>query len=209
MDLGDCMRRKRWEVPFSAAPAEVSSLRRLLRTRLTLWGLTDVVEQAQICMTELVNNVIHHVGEGTQALLAGSMRGIRLRLEVHDEGAATVPTAMAPAADCESGRGMQIVDALAEDWGVAAVGTGKVTWCELGTGLSEPNGHVGGDRVTNAEALLMLYASSLPELRHGLPRQGPLSPASAGEVAGELMSDLVWWLRAHGCDPEEVLGRVR
>ncbi|MFD7946747.1 ATP-binding protein, partial [Streptomyces sp. NPDC059744] len=59
------MTRKPWELPFLAEPEEVAGLRRVMRLHLGLWGLSDVSESAEICVTELVANAIRHVGEGT------------------------------------------------------------------------------------------------------------------------------------------------
>ncbi len=131
-----CMTRKPWDLTFTAEPTEVAALRRIMRLHLGIWGLQEVVDDAQLCVSELVSNVINHVGPGTPATLAVSMNGVHLRIEVHDPDTRALPTLLAATSEAESGRGMTLVNAVAERWGVQLHATRKVTWCELATGLS-------------------------------------------------------------------------
>lgn len=134
------------------------------------------------------------------------MSGTHLRIEVHDPDTRALPTLVHAASDSEGGRGMALVDAIAERWGVQLRGDRKVTWCELATGLSSPDGHCGGARVTRAEAMLGLYgAARLP--RTAVPNT--LSVAVAEEAAIDVIADLLHWLRAHGCDADEALDRAQ
>lgn len=75
MDCITCMPRKPWDLAFLAEPEEVAALRRLVRIHLGLWGLHELVDAAQLCVSELVSNVITHVGPGTPTTLAVSMKG--------------------------------------------------------------------------------------------------------------------------------------
>ncbi|MEV0175315.1 ATP-binding protein [Streptomyces sp. NPDC050803] len=196
------MPRKPWELPFLAEPEEVAVLRRLLRIHLGIWGLHDLIDGAQLCVSELVANVITHVGRGTPATLAVSMRGTHLRIEVHDPDTRATPTLLDAASDSEDGRGMALINAVAERWGVQLHADRKVTWCELTTTLISPDGHVSGDSVVRAEALLGLYgAAKLP--RH--PGSSRLSASIAEEAVIDVITDVLHWLRAHGRDAEDVL----
>lgn len=198
--------RKSWELPFLAEPEEVAGLRRVLRLHLTLWGLPELVESAQICVTELTSNVIRHVGAGTPATLALSMSGTYLRIELHDPDTRALPTLLSAEGEVESGRGMTIVDAVTERWGVILREDSKVVWCELATDLTDPNGHTGGPRVAQAEEYLSLYGTA----RHPRPSNSSrLSVAVAEEAAIDLIADVLHWLRAHGCDPDEALDRAQ
>ncbi len=217
-----CMSRKPWDLAFSADPEEVAALRRIMRLHLRLWGLHEVTDEAQLCVSELVSNVITHVGPGTPVTLVVSMNGTYLRIEVHDPDTRALPTLMAADTESESGRGMALVDAVTDRWGVELRHDRKVTWCELATGLTSPTGHVGGPGVTRAEVLLDLYATTdattqlprwteLPR-RMELPRcssPGRLSMAVAEKVVIDVITDFLHWLRAHGCDADEVLDRAQ
>ncbi|MFE7773122.1 ATP-binding protein [Streptomyces sp. NPDC057445] len=206
MEVDHCMQRKPWELPFLAEPREVAGLRRILRLHLGMWGLQECVEDAQLCVSELVSNVIAHVGPGTPTTLAVAVRGTRLRIEVRDPDARALPTLLAPEREAECGRGIALLDAVADSWGVVLHTDSKVTWCELATSLTSPEGHAGGTRVTRAEALLGLYSpAELPRARHG----SRLSLATAEEAAIDAIADLLHWLHAHGCDPDGALDRAQ
>ncbi|WP_329119240.1 ATP-binding protein [Streptomyces sp. NBC_01465] len=194
------MSRKPWDLEFTAEPREVGALRRILCMHLRLWGLHEAVESAQLCVSELVSNVITHVGEGTPTTLGVSMNGTYLRIEIHDPDTRVLPTLLAATEDSESGRGMTLVDAVSERWGVQLRADRKVTWCELATGLAAPEGHGGGDHVTRAEAMLTLW---------GAPGDGRVGAAVGEETAIGMIADLLHWLRAHGCDPDEALDRAQ
>ncbi|MEU0651357.1 ATP-binding protein [Streptomyces albogriseolus] len=111
-----------------ATPAEVSGVRRALRA----YG-ADV----QLCASELVTNVVRHLGEGVPVTVrVWCDDGGRTRLEVSDPDPRALPVLRASVgADEESGRGLALLDALAARWGVAhGPGRGKTVWCELESG---------------------------------------------------------------------------
>ncbi|MCM2575855.1 ATP-binding protein [Streptomyces meridianus] len=122
----------RWQLEFLAESAQLASLRQLVRKQLLTWGVPQLVEAAELCVSELVANVVTHVGPGTPATLALSLSGGRLRIDVHDPDARALPTLLMAGPEAEGGRGVRLVDAVAQCWGVILTGRGKVTWCELG-----------------------------------------------------------------------------
>ncbi|MER5363141.1 ATP-binding protein [Streptomyces sp. NPDC002785] len=194
--------RKAWDLAFLAEAEELAGLRRVMRLHLELWGLPGVVYAAQICVTEMVANVVRHVGPGTPSCLAVSMNGDRLRIEVSDPDVQALPTLVRAAGEAEAGRGMALVDGVADRWGVILRGDSKVTWCELVTGLRSANDHVGGPQVAKAEAVLGLCGlSAVP----ATSRRERLGLTLGREMAIDLIADLLHWLRAHGCDPDEAL----
>ncbi|QIY71299.1 ATP-binding protein [Streptomyces sp. RLB1-33] len=197
-----CMPRKPWDLAFTAEPQEVAALRRIMRLHLGVWGLHEAIDAAQLCVSEMVSNVITHVGPGTPTTLAVSMNGTHLRIEVHDPDTRALPTLLEAGTDSEGGRGMALVDTIADRWGVQLQADRKVTWCELRTGLDSPNGHSGGAHVARAEAVLDLYG--MADARR---RMSPtvLSLALAEDSAIDLISDLLHWLRAHGGDADAAL----
>lgn len=113
-----------------ATPAEVSGVRRALR---------DYGADVQLCASELVTNVIQHLGEGVPVTVrVWCDGGGRTRLEVTDPDPRALPVLrVAVGADEESGRGLALLDALALRWGVAHGPCGKTVWCELGARSGE------------------------------------------------------------------------
>ncbi|MFJ4968805.1 ATP-binding protein [Streptomyces sp. NPDC088755] len=209
IDMSGCrfgVIRRAWAISFLAKPEDLADLRRVIRMNLEPWGLADIECDAQLCASELVANVIEHVGVGTPARLAVSMSGSRLRLEVSDPDTRALPTLVTVTDEHEQGRGLTLVDGVAERWGVVLRGDSKVTWCELTTGLRSSIDHVEAPQVAKAEALLGLVGLTARTER--VP-QGPLSVAHAEEAAIDVIADLLHWLRAHGCDPDSALDRAQ
>ncbi|MGW7298719.1 ATP-binding protein [Streptomyces sp. NPDC054829] len=207
MDCIECMPRKPWNLPFKAEPEEVGALRRLLRLHLGIWGLHHLIDAAQLCVSELVTNVILHVGRGTPATLSVAMRGTHLRIEVHDPDTRTSPTLIDASVASEEGRGVALINAVAERWGVQRGDDRKITWCELATTLTSPNGHVQGNSVARAGALLSLYGTA--DFSTGCLSHSRLSASLAEEAVVDVITDVLHWLRAHGRDTEDVLDRAQ
>jgi len=209
VDVNGCrfnVAREGWDLSFAAEVAELASLRRALRKHLELWGLPGLVHDAQICVTELVANVIAHVGSGTPTRLAVSMNEGWLRLEVHDPETRALPRVVRATTGAEGGRGMLMVDSIAERWGVILCGSSKVTWCELPTGLRSSSDHLAVPQVTRAEALLGLWGAGM---KSEVVWRTRLSVGSGEETVIDVISDLLHWLTAHGCDPDAALDRAQ
>ncbi|MGW1910664.1 ATP-binding protein [Streptomyces sp. NPDC002076] len=200
--------RKPWDLQFTAEPEEVAALRRLMRLHLGLWGLEDVVEAAQLCVSELVTNVITHVGLGTPTTLAVSMSGTHLRIEVHDPDTRALPALLEVGLASESGRGMRLVESIATRWGVEIGTDRKVTWCEIPTESALPCPANASPRLSRAEGLLDLYeAEQSPRAASAGGRRMRL--ACAEEAAINIIADLLHWLHAHGRNADDVLDRAQ
>ncbi|MEU6281465.1 ATP-binding protein [Streptomyces sp. NPDC047028] len=118
------------ELRLLATPKAVPELRHHLREH----GF-DV----RLCATELLANVIRHVGEGTPVtvrVIGAPGRG-RTRVEVTDPDPWALPVLLCAGATAESGRGMALLDALAvrgaSNWAVTARRCGARWPTEAGT----------------------------------------------------------------------------
>ena len=171
-----------------------------MRLHLGLWGLPEVVEDAQLCVTELLSNVIAHVGAGTPTTLAVSMNGSHLRIEIQDPDTRALPTLLQPGADSEGGRGMALVDAMAVRWGVELQADRKITWCELAAKPGLPLTRQDSARLSRAEELLDLYRV---EETLGVKNAGSqrLSLTRAEEAAIDIITDLLHWLHSQVVTP--------
>lgn len=200
------MVRSPYVVEFTAQEEEVAILRREVRARLELWGLQCLADEAQLCVSELVANVITHVGGGTPTTLSLLMNGTFLRIEVRDPDSRALPTLVAADVEAEGGRGMALVAAVTDRWGVSLLGDAKVTWCEIAAPpVSSAQDH-GGPRTTRAEAMIDLYSGA--GLSHR-SNHGRLGAAEAEEAAIFIITDLLHWLGSHGHDADEVLDRAQ
>jgi hypothetical protein len=135
------------------------------------------------------------------------MKGTHLRIEVHDPDTRALPTLRDASTESEEGRGMALVDAVADRWGVLLRPDRKVTWCELTTRLPTADGHVEASSVMRTEALLHHYAAAAqPGCRAGARR---LTSAVAEETVIAAIADFLHWFRAHGRDADDMLDRAQ
>ncbi|MBT2405081.1 MULTISPECIES: ATP-binding protein [unclassified Streptomyces] len=109
----------------------VGEVRRALRELMRHRCRPDTAEVAELLITELVTNALVHTGQGAE--VSATLDATRLRVEVRDY-ANRPPRPYVPSADDGThGRGLVLVQALADAWGVDALvpGRGKVVWFEL------------------------------------------------------------------------------
>ncbi|MFC3576521.1 ATP-binding protein [Streptomyces yaanensis] len=89
--------------------------------------------EVRLCATELLTNVIDHLGEGTPVtvrVMSTPPHGCT-RIEVTDPDPHALPAPLSAPATAESGRGLVLVDALSHRWGVDQAVDRKTVWCEL------------------------------------------------------------------------------
>jgi PAS domain S-box-containing protein len=114
-------------------PRALSEARRMIRAAVRGWGPRERADEIELVADELITNALLHT-EGaavvTLRVLAGDRRV--LRVEVDDTSSA-LPRLRLPDDDGVSGRGLMLVDVLADDWGVEARGGGKCVWSEFVT----------------------------------------------------------------------------
>ena len=102
-----------------------------------------VVETAELLTSELVTNAVIHAG--SPAELSVSVSDGSVRVEVTDQ-AADRPVLRRQSVDATGGRGLVIVDDLADRWGVVQIpDDGKTVWFELRSGPHDRAGSTGGN----------------------------------------------------------------
>ena len=102
---------------FEATAETPAAVRRFLRDTLQTWKLDGFGEVTELLTSELVTNVVLHVREQPDVF----------RIEVTDLSP-VVPKLRQAGPDEECGRGLAIVDALADDWGTRVDDDGKTVW---------------------------------------------------------------------------------
>lgn len=117
-------RRERRSIPRSRA---------FVREALTAWGVArERLDDVVLCVSEMATNALLHgvpPGRGYRVMVWLDHDGL-LRVEVHDSGGGA-PRVARVDDDAESGRGLVLVDALADKWGVGERNPGKVVWAEF------------------------------------------------------------------------------
>lgn len=105
----------------------VGRLRRISAAKLRLWGLAPLMDDAKLLISELVTNALRY-GEGGEIEFRLVITRQGLLIAVND-GSAHRPRLNVAGASSETGRGLFLVAAVADDWGVCPDGT--TTWCTL------------------------------------------------------------------------------
>ncbi|MFE4857144.1 SpoIIE family protein phosphatase [Streptomyces sp. NPDC056670] len=135
------LRRSAMEVPEGGGrlrqhvaqndPEALTSARHMIRAAVRSWGARERSDEIELAADELITNALMHTDGGaivTIRALSGPER--RLRVEVEDRSSA-LPRRREAGASGVSGRGLMLVDRLADVWGVESRGSGKCVWCEF------------------------------------------------------------------------------
>jgi anti-sigma regulatory factor (Ser/Thr protein kinase) len=80
--------------------------------------------------SELVTNAVTHDG-GDVITLAIGRYDCQLRVDVHDSSTDLPSPACAAPLDAETGRGLMLVDTIADQWGYYRTSTGKAVYFTL------------------------------------------------------------------------------
>lgn len=126
-----------WNVVVPHHPRGAGEARGRIAARLAPLVRPELLTDALSVAAELVGNAVRHANA-----LPGNVIRVawRLRLapgtetvevRVTDGGATTEPSVRPPDTDSTDGRGLSIVAALADDWGVDRDGGGQSVWAEI------------------------------------------------------------------------------
>lgn len=122
-----------FDVAFLPENCRVAHMRRITAAHLRYWDLTALADSATVVVSELVTNAIQH-GQGPVGLRV-TRSTHALRIEVTDGTPAPARMRCADAAD-EGGRGLLLVAALSDNWGVSPDGT--TTWATFALPTGRP-----------------------------------------------------------------------
>jgi anti-sigma regulatory factor (Ser/Thr protein kinase) len=117
-------------VQLSASDRGVQRARREAERVLHAWDLGELADVAALLLSELLTNVLIHVGPGARHQLSARLDRGRLRVEVRDF-CPRLPVARGGGLDDEFGRGLALIGCLAQSWGWDALPNGKAVWFTL------------------------------------------------------------------------------
>ncbi|MEU1402347.1 ATP-binding protein [Streptomyces sp. NPDC005728] len=110
----------------------VRHIRRIVRSLLGEWGLGHLTDTLELAVSELVTNVVRHVPDRRCSLVV-MRQTAGVRVEVTDGWRELPLVPSVPNPETESGRGLTLLDAVVDKWGVApGAGGGKNVWFECG-----------------------------------------------------------------------------
>ncbi|MDW6061059.1 ATP-binding protein [Streptomyces sp. FXJ1.4098] len=117
----ECMPR----IPESAAAARL-----LVRTALAAWGIENLTDDGELIVSEMVTNTVDHARGDAIRVIVTRPSEDTVQIAVVDKDKRR-PQARTAGADTEHGRGLFLVAAFAEDWGVEPKPWGKLVWATL------------------------------------------------------------------------------
>ena len=116
---------------WTADVAHIADARRFVSEHLTTHGCEDVVPDARLIVSELVTNALVHAGTGFKVTVEVGDDAVLLRVA---DGSAHAPVLGELGLAETGGRGLGIVAALADAWGVTPEPDGgKSVWATLST----------------------------------------------------------------------------
>ncbi|MFI1108193.1 ATP-binding protein [Streptomyces physcomitrii] len=111
-------------------PASALAARRLVCNTLTSWGVGELAEQAAVIVSELVANTVQHARRESIRVTVEHTAPGTVRIATADFSR-RLPVPRLPGEDDEGGRGLALVEAMAQRWGVEERRWGKIVWAEV------------------------------------------------------------------------------
>ncbi|MFF7126435.1 ATP-binding protein [Streptomyces sp. NPDC008240] len=154
-----------YRMSLTVGEHSVRHIRRIVRSLLHEWELTELTFAVELGASELVTNVVRHVPD-RRCTLVMARRTAGVRVEVAD-GSARLPRLAADAdRESEGGRGLSLLDAVVDKWGVApSPGGGKTIWFECGAAAAV-SPRSGATRITAQGPVTAVGAGTRSCVRH-------------------------------------------
>ena len=102
--------------------------RTYVRAALLGWGLQDLLDPVLLLTSEIVSNALLHTGTDMTVFMLQDGSGVRV--EVSD-GSDVPPVRRRLSSSATTGRGVQLLDSLADDWGWFPSEDGKSVWFQV------------------------------------------------------------------------------
>jgi PAS domain S-box-containing protein len=153
-------------VALDPDPRNVRQARNVLRDALLRSGAEDLLDPATLLLSEIVTNAFVHAGTQVQVQVQSTAEA--LRVEVRD-GGAHVPFRRHYSGTAGTGRGVQLMDELADRWGTEPGSNGKTVWFEMGNPPTAGNtvcDGAHGELIGEAEGTRQVTLRCVPLLMH-------------------------------------------
>ena len=124
--------------PLSAElvlPPDVTSVglgRKFVRDTVSDWGLENLLDTAVLLTSEVITNSVLHAR--TQIVLSLRSANGTVSISVHD-GSQHLPRPRSHSVDATTGRGLELLDRLAQEWHVDRESDGKTLTFTVGGGV--------------------------------------------------------------------------
>jgi sigma-B regulation protein RsbU (phosphoserine phosphatase) len=128
----DQLLERRVRLPGDAASPSLA--RRFVRSALHEAGLDELADDALLLTSELCENAVLHAGTGFEVELTGTGTSVTVSVTDHGSTAMELRRNLPTDRQATHNRGLQIVDALAAEWGSRHDSDGHQIWFTLRTG---------------------------------------------------------------------------
>ncbi|WP_093840815.1 ATP-binding protein [Streptomyces aidingensis] len=119
-----------WEMTLTVTERCLGPVRDIARAHLRCWGMAQAEGVVLLGITELLANVLRHAAvKEARLLVQATVDGVCVTVADFDP---RLPTVRVPDPFAETGRGLPLLQALAEGFGVAPSPSGKVVWFRAG-----------------------------------------------------------------------------
>jgi len=115
-----------WRLP--AAARSVPEARRCVMQTLAAWGLDGLTETAVLLTSELVTNSVLHARTDVVVTVTREPDGARVAVT---DGSPLPPALRHHSSTATTGRGIRLLDQLADSWHAEPSGAGKTVWFSL------------------------------------------------------------------------------
>jgi anti-sigma regulatory factor (Ser/Thr protein kinase) len=130
-DREGCLGRRSARQTFPGRRDQVARARQFVADTL---GPVPVLDEAVLLVSELCTNALLHTASGDSGTFEVSILPGRssVRVEVRDDGSDKMPVPGSPDAGAEDGRGLELVDLIADQWGHFGDRCSRSVFFELG-----------------------------------------------------------------------------
>jgi anti-sigma regulatory factor (Ser/Thr protein kinase) len=127
--LGETDEKKRAAIVLTPEAASLSAARAFVSAMLEVWQCEDPDQVVRLLTSEIVSNAVRHAASTIELELA-MFNEQQLRVRARDEAPDATVAQDPGRPEGEGGHGLQIIEALAERWGVERYEDHKVVWFE-------------------------------------------------------------------------------
>lgn len=143
-------------------PSSVGVARKLVRHTLGLAGRDDLLDVAELLVSEVVTNALLHAGTPIDVSLSMLDKGLLVQI---GDGSPHLPVRRAYASTAGTGRGLMLLEQMVEYWGVVPNAAGKTVWFHLRSGNEDALGSAFPATLTPAEVVATAPVSTTLAVR--------------------------------------------
>lgn len=115
---------------FPCEPSTAEIGRKLVRDALGVWHLDHLADVAALVFSELIANAVRHTPCHSIRLIVGRPSATRVRVGVVDRAPSRLPVLGKAGETDESGRGLFLIDGVADRWGYTLHGPDRRPWAK-------------------------------------------------------------------------------